>query len=253
MSDIHPTAIVSPKAEIDTDVKIGAYTVIEDQVIIGAGTHIGPQCTLHSFVSLGADNRLHAQVTLGGLPQDTAFTGAETWVHIGDRNTIRENCTVHRATRPDTPTRIGSKCFLMSYSHVGHDCQLGNEIILTGYAGLGGHVEVGDRANLGAHTGAHQFVRIGTLSMIAGFTPVRKDVVPYCLLGGNPVRHYRLNAVGLRRAGIKGQRYQKLEAAFRRLRAGESVANLHGSPEIDSLRTWMLAPSKRGVYGFLQV
>ena len=252
MSYIHPTAVVSPKAEIDTDVKIGAYTVIEDNVFIQSGTEIGSQCVIHPFVKLGKNNQLHAQVVLGGLPQDISFSGEETWVEIGDENTIRENCTIHRSTNPVQPTRIGSKCFLMSYSHVAHDCQLGDEVVLTAYVGLSGHIEIGDKANLGGHVGTHQFIRIGTLAMVAGFIPVRKDVIPYCLLGGDPVRHYRLNAIGLRRAGIKGKRYRELENAFRKLREGGSVDSLHGTPEIDYLREWMLAPSKRGIYGFLQ-
>ena len=252
MQNIHPTAVVSSQAEIDTDVKIGPCSVIEDHVVIQSGTEIGPQCVVHSFVKLGKNNQLHAQVVLGGLPQDTGFSGEKTWVEIGDQNIIRENCTIHRSTNPDLPTRIGSNCFLMNYSHVAHDCQLGNEVVITSYVGLSGYVEIGDKANLGGHVGTHQFVRIGTLSMVAGYTPVRKDVMPYCLLCGNPVRHYRLNTIGLRRAGVKGERYRKLEQAYRQLRDGESAANLNGTPEIDYLREWLLTPSKRGVHGFLR-
>jgi len=252
LSNIHPTSVVSSKAEIDTDVKIGPYCVVEDHVIIQSGTEIGPHCVLHSYVKLGKNNRLHAQVVLGGLPQDLSFSGEETWVEIGDENIIRENCTVHRSTNPDVPTTLGSKCYLMSYSHVAHDCQLGDEVILTAYVGLSGHIEIGDNANLGGHVGTHQFIRIGKMSMVAGFTPVRKDVLPFCLLGGDPVRHFRLNTIGLRRAGIKGERYKKLEQVFRHLREGGSIEDQQGTPEIDYLREWMLVPSKRGIYGFLQ-
>ena len=225
--------------------------MVEDHVVIGSGTEIGPHCALHSYVILGKNNQIHAQVVIGGLPQDLSFTGEETWVEIGDENIIRENCTVHRSTDADNPTRIGSNCFLMSYSHVAHDCQLGDEVVLTAYVGLSGHIEIGDKANLGGHVGTHQFIRIGKLSMVAGYTPVRKDVLPYCLLGGDPVRHYRLNTIGLRRAGIKGERYKKLETVFRQLRDGQSIDQAQNTPEIDYLREWMAAPSKRGIYGFL--
>ncbi len=251
MPNIHPTATISTKANIDTDVTIGAYSLVEDNVEIGSGTKIGPQCVIHPYVKLGRENQLHTQVILGGIPQDISFLGEETWVEIGDQNIIRENCTVHRSTNPQQPTRIGSKCFLMSYSHVAHDCQLGDEVVLTAYVGLSGHIEIGDKANLGGHVGTHQFIRIGKLSMVAGYTPVRKDVLPYCLLGGEPVCHYRLNTIGLRRAGIKGDRYKKLELAFRKLRESESIEDLGSTPEIDHLREWMTAPSKRGIYGFL--
>lgn len=252
MSNIHSTAVISSKAEIDSDVKIGPYSVIEDDVIIQSGTEIGPHCVVHSYVKLGKNNQLHAQVVLGGLPQDLSFSGEETWVEMGDENIIRENCTVHRSTNPDIPTSLGSKCYLMSYSHVAHDCHLGDEVILTAYVGLSGHIDIGDKANLGGHVGTHQFIRIGSMSMVAGFTPVRKDVLPFCLLGGDPVRHFRLNTIGLRRSGIKGERYKKLERVFRYLREGGSIEDQHGTPEIDYLRDYMLAPSKRGIYGFLQ-
>lgn len=252
MSNIHSTAVISSKAEIDSDVKIGPYSVIEDDVIIQSGTEIGPHCVVHSYVKLGKNNQLHAQVVLGGFPQDLSFSGEETWVEMGDENIIRENCTVHRSTNPDIPTSLGSKCYLMSYSHVAHDCHLGDEVILTAYVGLSGHIDIGDKANLGGHVGTHQFIRIGSMSMVAGFTPVRKDVLPFCLLGGDPVRHFRLNTIGLRRSGIKGERYKKLERVFRHLREGGSIEDQHGTPEIDYLRDYMLAPSKRGIYGFLQ-
>ncbi len=186
------------------------------------------------------------------MPQDLSFSGEATWVEIGDENIIRENCTVHRSTNPDVPTKLGSKCYLMSYSHVAHDCHLGDEVILTAYVGLSRHIDIGDKANLGGHVGTHQFIRIGSMSMVAGFTPVRKDVLPFCLLGGDPVRHFRLNTIGLRRSGIKGERYKKLERVFRHLREGGSIEDQHGTPEIDHLREYMLAPSKRGIYGFLQ-
>ena len=159
--------------------------------MIQSGTEIGPLCVLHPFVKLGVNNQVHAQVVLGGLPQDISFAGEETWVEIGDQNIIRENCTINRSTDPNTPTRIGSNCFLMSNSHIAHDCQLGDEIVLTAYVALGGHIVIGDKANLGGHVGVHQFVRIGTLSMVSACTLVRKDVMPYCLLGNDPVRHYR--------------------------------------------------------------
>lgn len=251
MPNIHPTAVISPGAQIAPDVTIGPYSVVEDSVVIGPDTQIGPHCVIHPFVRLGSGNRLHAQVVLGGLPQDTSFAGGETWIEIGDENIFRENCTVHRSTNPDLPTRIGHRCYLMCYSHVAHDCQLGDDVMLTAYVGLSGHIEIGDGANLGGHVGTHQHIRIGSLSMVAGYTPVRKDVIPYCLLGGEPVRHYRLNSIGLRRAGIRGERYARLEQAYRQLKAGEPAENLHGTPEVELLRDWMLAPSRRGIYGFL--
>ena len=252
MSNIHSTAVVSSKAEISSDVKIGPYSIVDDNVIIGEGTEIGPHCILHPYVKLGKQNQLHAQVVLGGVPQDLSFDDDETWVEIGDNNIIRENCTVHRSTNPERATTMGSECYLMTYSHVAHDCQLGDGVILTAYVGLSGHIEIGDKAILGGHVGTHQFIRIGEMSMIAGFTPVRKDVLPFTLLGGDPVRHMRLNTIGLRRSGMKSGAYKKLEEVFRHLRDGGSMEEQSGTSEIETLRNFIAAPSKRGIYGFLK-
>jgi UDP-N-acetylglucosamine acyltransferase len=203
-------------------------------------------------VRLGARNRVDAHAILGGAPQDLSFRDGDTRVEIGDDNVLREGVTVHRSTRPGAPTRIGSHCFLMAYAHVAHDCRLGDRVILANNVCLGGHVEIGDHCTLGGGAGVHQFVRIGPHSMVAAHALVRKDVLPYALAGGEPVRHYRLNSVGLRRRGITGERYAALEAAFRALRAGEPLGAGPGSPEIEVLRAWLAAPSKRGLLGFVQ-
>jgi UDP-N-acetylglucosamine acyltransferase len=248
---IHPTAIVAPEARLAEGVIIGPYAVIADQVEIGANTVIGPHVVIHRFVRLGERNHVHAHAMLGDLPQDTTFSGLETWVEVGNDNVIREGATIHRATAPEHPTLIGSNCLLMAYAHVAHDCRVGNGATLTNNVGLGGHVEVGDRAVLGAGVLIHQFARIGCYAMVGGAVRVRKDVLPYSLVAGIPARHYRLNTIGLRRAGISGQRYRVLEAAFRALRIGMNLDELPETPELAYLRAWLSAPSKRGLTGFL--
>lgn len=248
---IHPTAVVAPEAKLGEGVIIAPYAVIAGQVEIGANTVIGPHVVIHRFVRLGERNRVHAHAVLGDVPQDIAFSGPETGVEIGDDNVIREGATIHRSTTPGYPTSIGSNCLLMVYAHIAHDCRIGNGATLTNNVGLGGHVEVGDRAVLGGGVLIHQFVRIGCYAMVGGFVGVRKDVLPYSLVAGNPARHYRLNTIGLRRAGITGQRYRVLEAAFRALRADKDLGELAGTPELAYLRGWLSAPSRRGLTGFL--
>ena len=152
--------------------------------------------------------------------------------------------------RPDTPTRVGSRCYFMAYSHVAHGCQVGDRVTLTNNVCLAGDVEVGDAAVLGGGCSVHQFCRVGTHAMVAGYVAVRKDVLPYTLAGGEPVRHFRLNTVGLRRAGIRGERYRALENAFRALRSRTDLRDLPDTPEVAQLRTWLAADSKRGLTGF---
>lgn len=249
---IHPTAVIAPNAELAEGVTVGPCAVIEDNAIIGAGTHIGPHAVIHSFVRMGSGNRIHAHAVIGDLPQDLAFGGEDTRVEIGNDNVIREGVTIHRSTRIDTPTRIGTSCYLMAYAHVGHEAQVGDGVILTNNVLLGGHVEIGERAVVGGNTGVHQFTRIGAFAMVAGYIAVRKDVLPFSLIGGQPVRHYRLNKVGLRRNGITGERYRALEMALRKLRGGSrELDDVPSTPEVQYLEQWLGAESRRGIYGFI--
>jgi UDP-N-acetylglucosamine acyltransferase len=246
--DIHETAVVDPGTRLGEGVRIGPYAVIAADVEIGGGTTIGPHVVIHPHVRLGQDNSVHAHAVLGDLPQDVAFTGAETRLVVGDRNRIRENVTVHRASQPDRLTRIGSDCFLMAGSHVAHDCRVGDRVVLTNNVLLAGVVEVGDGANLGGAAVIHQFCRIGALAMVGGFSGVSQDVLPYAMVHGIPACHFRLNTIGLRRAGIKGERYGALETAFRALRAGDrQLGDAPDTPEVSRLRAWLAAPSRRGI------
>ena len=249
--DIHETAVISAAADIDPSVTVGPFAVIEDNVHIGAGTSVGPHAVIRRFTRIGRDNFIDAQVLIGGLPQHAGFDGSDTWVIIGDNNVIREGVTIHRGFEPGGATRIGSNCFFMTATHVGHDCQVADHVTLTSAVLLGGHVEVGRNVVMGANSGAHQFTRVGAYSMVAGLVALRKDALPFTIIGGEPVRHYRLNTVGLRRNGIKGERYRLLERAFRALRDGnKSLDDLPDSEEVALLRDWLATKSKYGHYGF---
>lgn len=250
-ASIHATAVVSGKAEIDASVVVGPYAVIEENVRIAAGTSIGPHAVIRSFCRIGKNNTIDAHAVIGGVPQHARFDGSETRVEIGDNNVIREGATIHRAFVPGAVTRIGSDCYLMCYAHVGHDCVVGDRVTLSNNIVLGGHVVVGDCVVMGGCAGAHQFLRIGAYAMVGGYVPLRKDVLPFSMVGGEPVRHYKLNSIGLRRGGFDKERYRAVEAAFRELRNGNKA--LTGVPETDDvnqLRQWLAAKSKYGVYGF---
>ncbi len=247
---VHPTAVIDEMVALEAGVRIGAHAVLEGPAFIGAETRIGPHAVICRGVRLGARNAVHAHAVIGDLPQDVSFDGGDTWLEIGEGNVFREGVTLHRSTREGHPTRVGSGCYLMVGAHVAHDCRVGDRVTLTNGVLLGGHVQVGDGAVIGGGTGVHQFVRIGELAMVAGYTAVRKDVMPCAMLGGDPPRHYRLNALGLRRAGVRGAEYRALEDAFRRLRAGRAIVTPAPGSAVERLSRWLAAESKRGVYGF---
>ncbi|MCX8004615.1 MAG: acyl-ACP--UDP-N-acetylglucosamine O-acyltransferase [Burkholderiaceae bacterium] len=250
---IHPSAHIAATARLAADVRIGAGAVIEDEVMIGAGCVIGPHAVIHAGVTLGARNRVGAHAVLGGAPQDVSVDPeAVAPVVIGDDNVFREGVTVNRPTRPGGATRIGSRCYLMNNAHVGHDCVVGDRVIMASGTALGGHVQVGDAAFIGGGAMVHQFCRVGTLAMVGGLVGVTQDVLPYALVAGHRARHYRLNLVGLRRAGVGGERLRVLSEAFRRLRARRTLVDLPATPELQVLRAWLAADSRRGVAGFVR-
>lgn len=249
--DIHPTAIVSRDATIGDGVTVGPGAVIEGSVEIGEGTSVGPYAVIREFCRIGRNNRIDAHAVIGGVAQHAGYDGSETWVAIGDDNIMREFVTINRAFYPGGETRIGSSCFFMTQAHVGHDSIVGDRVVLTNNATLAGHVEVGNNVIMGGMAAAHQFTRIGPYCMVAGFIPLRKDALPYSLIGGTPVRHYRLNAVGLKRNGVTGDRYRALEQAFRALRSGDrELADVANTEETRYLREWLSVKSKYGHYGF---
>lgn len=252
MSDtkVHPNAFVAPTAELGSGVEVGPFAVVEEHSQIGDGTVLAPHAVVRSHVRLGKNNRIDPTAVLGGLPQDLKFSGEETWLEIGDDNHFRESVTVHRATDPERPTRIGSRCLLMVNAHIGHDCQLGDDIILTNDVNLGGHCEIGDGVLMGGMAQVHQHVRIGRLAMVGGSTALARDALPFSFVFGILARHYRLNTIGLRRAGVKGERYKALEQAFRAIRDGDSLDRIEDTEDVAYLEQWLAKKSKRGLASF---
>jgi UDP-N-acetylglucosamine acyltransferase len=255
MSDlIHPTAYIAPGVELGAGVKVGAFAVIEGPSRIGSGCLIESHAVIRSHVRMGENNRIHPHAVIGGIPQDLGFQeSTETWVDIGCDNVFREGVTISRATKPGTATRVGTGNYFMNNVHVGHDCQLGDGNIMASGATLGGHVDVGDRVFFGGGVMVHQFCRIGSLAILQGLAGINKDALPYTMIGGRPGKHYRLNLVGLRRAGVDGDRLKLVSTAFRRLKKHESLADLPLTPELEYLQTWLNSESRRGgILGFIE-
>lgn len=255
MSDLmHPLAYVAPNAVLGANVSVGPFAVIEDGAVIGANSQIGAHAVVHGRVKMGAGNVLHPHAVLGGLPQDLGFDPqTETWLEIGDNNAFREGFTAHRATKPGGATKIGSGCYFMNNSHVAHDCSVGDKTIFANNVAIGGHVEVGSNVFMGGAVVVHQFCRIGSYAIVQGTTGINMDVIPFMLIGGRPAKHYRLNIVGLRRAGIVGDNYKVLSSAFRLLKNKKSLDELQKTEQLQYLIDWLAAESKRGLHGFVEI
>jgi UDP-N-acetylglucosamine acyltransferase len=213
--DIHPTAIISPRAELASDVRVGPYSVIEDDVAIGEGCEIGTHAVIKRFTSLGKRNRIFEHAVLGGLPQDVKFRDELSRLVIGDDNLIREFVTIHRASGENEETRVGSRNFLMIGCHVAHNCVVGDDNIFANEVALAGHIRVEDHVFLSNNVGAHQFVQMGRYAMVGGKSKIVQDVLPFFITDGNPPRVRGLNSVGLKRAGFSTEERRALKDAYR--------------------------------------
>jgi len=212
---IHPTAIVSPKAELDSTVDIGPNAIIDEHVKIGAGTRVWANAYITGHTEIGRDNQIHMGAVIGHEPQDLKFDrNCRSYLRIGDRNIFREYCTVHRGTEPESATVIGNDCYLMGVSHVGHNCVVGNNVIICNCALLAGHVHVGDQAFISGGVVIHQFMHVGRLAMISGNARVSMDVPPFTLAAERNEVH-GLNVVGLRRAEISAAAMAELKKLFK--------------------------------------
>ncbi len=215
MADIHHSALVSGKAEIGNNVKIGPFTIIEDDVIIGDDTIIGPHVLIADGARLGKKCKIHNGAVLGTIPQDLKFGNEKTYLEVGDGTTVREYATLNRGTNHIIYTRVGKNCFLMAYSHIAHDCQIGNNVVIANSVNMAGHVIIEDHVGIGGMTAIHQFVHIGEHCFIGGLSGVSKDVPPYVLAKGDPTLFYNLNFIGLRRKGFDNKTIKTIKSAFR--------------------------------------
>jgi len=207
MAQIHPTAIIDPKAELHDSVSVGPYAVIGPHVRIGARCSIGAHCVIDGHTRLGDDNRIFQFASIGGPPQDKKYGGEPTGLEIGNGNTIREFVTINTGTVQDVGvTRLGDDNWIMAYVHIAHDCQLGSHLILANAVQLAGHVHLGDWAFLGGLSGVHQFVRVGAHAMTGFQTRLAQDLPPFVTAAGNPAQAQGINQEGLRRRGYSPER-----------------------------------------------
>lgn len=253
---IHPTAIVSPKAELGRNVSVGPYTVIGDDVILHDDNRLGSHCVIEGPSEFGRGNLFYPFVSAGQAPHDLKYRGERSVLRVGERNTFREFSTYHRGTAGGgNETVIGSDNLFMAQAHVAHDCHIGNHVIFANSAALAGHVLVEDHVTIGAFSGVHQFCRVGKHAFIGGASVVVKDALPFARSVGNHAKCYGANTIGLERQGFSKAELRRLSRAFKLLLAArlnttqalEAIkGELSGHPEIDYL-TAFIESSSRGV------
>jgi UDP-N-acetylglucosamine acyltransferase len=255
-TNIHPTAVVSPKAQIGYNCFVGPYSIVGDQVELGDGVRLESHCVIDGRTSIGEGTHIYPFVSIGLASQDLKYKGEPSETKIGKRNKIREFVTVHRGTAGGGMlTQTGDDCLLMAQAHVAHDCLLGDGVIMANAATLAGHVVIEDRANIGAYSGVHQFCRVGKEAYVGGYSVIVKDALPFALTVGNHAQCYGLNITGMKRRGYSRTVIDSLHHAFHLLlsaklnttQAVERIREEISSSEEVSYLLSFIESSRRGV------
>ncbi|NCF22937.1 MAG: acyl-ACP--UDP-N-acetylglucosamine O-acyltransferase [Gammaproteobacteria bacterium] len=255
-STIHPTAVISDSANIDDGVAIGPYAVVGDEVTIRSGTRVDSHVVINGPTVIGHDNHIYQFASIGDDPQDKKYRGEPTRLTIGDRNTIREFCTISRGTMQDlAETVLGDDNWIMAYVHIAHDCVVGNKTIMANNVTLAGHVHVGDWVIFGGFSGAHQFTKIGAHAFLGMYSGVNRDVPAYTMVSGQPAVPRGINSEGLKRRDFSDEQIRNIKNAYRLvyrkgLKLADAIAEIEklcdSQPELAVLLESLRA-SERGI------
>ena len=254
-TQIHPTAVVDPKAQIDSGVVIGPYSIIGPDVTLGSGCRVGGHVVIDGHTTIGKNNIFFTGAVIGSQPQDLKYGGGKCRLIVGDNNTMREYMTISVSTSEENATRIGSNNLFMAYSHIAHECDIRDGVVMANDATLAGHVTVEDKAILGGLAAVHQFVRLGTMAIIGGHSKVTKDILPYSMVDGHPAKWRGVNSVGMKRSEMSGETRASVKKALKIIcrsdlntsQALEKIrAEFDGLPEIEHLIDF-IESSSRGI------
>ena len=245
---IHPTALIDHEAKLGEGVEIGPYSIIQAGVEIGANCQIASNVLLASGAKLGNGVKVFHSAVIGTVPQDLKFGGEKTAAEVGDNTVVREFCTINRGTSATGYSSVGKDCLLMAYAHIAHDCHIGDNVIIANAVNMGGHVIIEDYVIIGGMVAIHQFVNIGRHSMIGGLFRVPKDVPPYILAGGHPLRFEGLNSLGLRRRGFTQEQRKAIKDAYRLL----YQSDLNVSQALAKIKEGKITPEVQNIIDFYE-
>lgn len=257
-TQIHPSAIVEPGAELGADVEIGPFCQVGAKVKIGDRTRLVSHVSVRNQTEIGADCVIHPFAALGSPPQDFKYKGGDVSLIIGERNTLREHVTMHLGTETArTTTRVGSGGYFMVGAHVGHDCIVGDNVVFANNATLGGEVVIGDYVIMGGLSAIHQKCRVGRYAFVGGGAPVTGDVIPYGMVDNHGYLA-GLNLVGLKRRGFSRDLIHDLRAAYRLIFSAEGAFSeriedagrlFEARPEVMEVINFVKAPAARPLCG----
>lgn len=256
-TQIHPTAIIEPGAQIGKEVIIEPYAIIKSNVVLEDGVVVKSHAYIDGYTNIGQGTVIWPFASIGTKTQDLKFKGEKTFVRIGKNCDIREFVTINSSCGEGTSVCVGDNCLIMAYCHVAHNCSVGSDVIMSNNATLAGHVDVEDFAIIGGLTAVHQFCRIGAHAMVGGMSRIPHDIPPYTIGGGVPYKFGGINLVGLKRRGFSLESRNLLSKAYKilyrsSLSCSEAVKkikeDLEQTPEIQHLLSF-IEDSQRGILG----
>lgn len=240
---------------ITESVKIAKSAFIGDSVSIGDGSEIGEGVIIRDGVTIGKNCKIFPYAVIGEAPQDHSFSGEESFVEIGDNNTIREFVTINKGVGEGSKTILGNDNYIMAYSHLAHNVTVKNNVTIANSVQLAGYSFVDDYVNIGGLTAIHQGCKVGKLAMVSGMSATNKDLPPYFMFGLTPAIAATINRHGLKKYGFKNEVINEVFKAFKIIyKSGVPLPQaierldeeLIKSEEIDYLIEF-LKSSKRGI------
>lgn len=257
MSNIHPSAVIEPGAQIGEGVTIEPFAIIKENVVLHDNVTIKAHAYIDGHTTIGEGTTIFPSAVIGTRTQDLKYNGEVTYVTIGKNCSIREYVTINSSCGEGTVVSVGDDCLIMAYCHLAHHCRVGKGVIMANAAMLAGHVEVEDYARVGGMTAVHQWVRIGTHAMVGGLSRVTHDIPPYTIGGGVPYKMGGLNLVGLKRFGYDLNVRKDLSRAFKLLYRSDlmltdALSDIEKNlGDRDEVRHWLdfCKQSKRGLIG----
>ena len=252
---ISPLASISPSAKIGNNVEIMPFAYIEDDVVIGDNCVIYPYASIMAGTRLGNDNKIFQNSVLGAIPQDFKFTGDKTELIIGNKNNIRENVVINRATFKGGQTVIGDENFLMEGVHVSHDTKIGNGCVFGYGTKIAGDCEIHNSVIFSSNVIENPKTRVGKGSMIQSGCRFSKDIPPYIVANHNPIEYGGINSVILTNHGIDEKIQKHIANAYRLVFHGQTSVfdatlqikeQVPMSPEIQEIIDFLTA-SKHGI------
>ncbi|WP_462158054.1 UDP-3-O-(3-hydroxymyristoyl)glucosamine N-acyltransferase [Pseudoalteromonas sp. GB56] len=239
---IHPSAVISPDAQVSESANIGPMAVIEAGAVIGDHAQIGSHCFIGQNAQIGAHTKLWNNVTvyhevkLGEhcLVQASTVIGADgfgyanergQWVKIpqlgsviiGDHVEIGASTTIDRGAIDDTI--IHNNVIIDNQCQIAHNVEICEGTAIAGCSVIAGSTKIGRYCQIGGLSGITGHVEICDQVVLTGRSMVTSGInEPGIYSSGLPHvsnKEWRRTIAHIRNIGDMNKRIKALEAELK--------------------------------------